>query len=176
MRRPELAERQDSDPAIKPICVLAGIQDDGLLQPRPEAVLQEPESAQVFAADTGASLDLEGNNLAVVALKHEIHLLARFATEVSGRHRRIRPADLLVDFPDRERLKEMTVLGQGCGRRLCDLLRGEIEQPGHHSRIDHVHLGMLDDPGAEGRAPCREPVNEEDGLKELDVVLRCRPV
>lgn len=79
--------------------VLAGIQDDGLLQARPKAIFQETESSQVFAADTGASLDLEGDYLAVVALKYQIHLVARFGAKVSSRHWRIRPADLLVDFP-----------------------------------------------------------------------------
>lgn len=39
--RPELTERQNPDPAIVPVRVLAGIQDDCFLQPRPEAILQE---------------------------------------------------------------------------------------------------------------------------------------
>ena len=52
-------------------------QDDGLFQARAKAILQETESAQVLAADTGAGLDLEGDHLAVVALKNEIHFVAR---------------------------------------------------------------------------------------------------
>jgi hypothetical protein len=39
-----------------PVRVLAGIQNDSLLPARSKAILQEMESAQVFAADTGASL------------------------------------------------------------------------------------------------------------------------
>jgi hypothetical protein len=39
--RPEFAERQDPNPAIMPVRVLACIQDDGLLQARPNAILQQ---------------------------------------------------------------------------------------------------------------------------------------
>ena len=53
---------------------------------------------------------------------------------------------------------------------------GEIKQPGHHAGIDHVDLGVLDDPGTEGGAPGRETVDEEDGVEKLGVVLRRRPL
>src|ERR1700722_1220208 len=70
----------------------------------------------------------------------------------------------------------MAVFSERRGIGLCDLFRGETEQPGHDAGIEYVHLGVLDDPGAKGGAPGREAVNEEDGFEELDVVLSRRPL
>jgi hypothetical protein len=156
--------------------MLAGVQHDGFYQAGAEAFLQDSKAAQVIAADPAARLDLEGDHLAVITLKYEIHLITRLGAEVPGRYRRVRPADLLEDLPYRERFEQVAVLGKrrGCGLR--DLLRAEIQQPGHDTGIDHVHFGVPGDPGAEGRPPRGETVDEEDGLEELDVVLRSGPV
>ena len=69
--------------------VLAGVKDDGFLQTRAEALFKQAEPAQVFAADAGAGLDLEGGYLTVVALKHKVHLIARLSAEVADCHRSV---------------------------------------------------------------------------------------
>jgi len=114
--------------------------------------------------------------LPIVALEHEIYFVTGLGPEIAARNRRIRPADLLEDLTDGECLKQVAVLSKSRGICLCDLLRVRLSSPGHHAGIDHVDLGVLDDPGTEGGAPGRETVDEEDGVEKLGVVLRRRPL
>ena len=67
-RSPEPVERQDRDPVIVCVRVFAGVQDDRFLQPGAEALFQLAETAEFFAADLGACLDLDGDYLTIVAL------------------------------------------------------------------------------------------------------------
>jgi hypothetical protein len=82
-----LAERQDPGPAFVAIGVLACIEDDGFLPAGTEPVLQEAEAAQVFTADAGARLDLEADDLAVVAFEDEVYFVTRFGADVASRYR-----------------------------------------------------------------------------------------
>jgi hypothetical protein len=70
-----LAERQDPGPVFVTVGVLACVEDDGFLPAGTEPILQEAEAAQVFATDAGARLDLEADDLAVVAFEDEVYLL-----------------------------------------------------------------------------------------------------
>jgi hypothetical protein len=67
--------------------VLAGVEDDGFLQARAEPFFQQAEAAEAFAADAGACLDLERDDLAVVAFKYEVYLVAGLCPEVAGCYR-----------------------------------------------------------------------------------------
>jgi hypothetical protein len=58
--------------------VFACIKDDRFLKPRAEALLELAEAAEVFAADPRACLDLDGDDLAVVAFEHEVDFVAGF--------------------------------------------------------------------------------------------------
>jgi hypothetical protein len=53
-----LAQRNHLDPAIRPVCVLAGVQDDGFVQARAEPVFQETKITQILAADAGTGFDV----------------------------------------------------------------------------------------------------------------------
>jgi hypothetical protein len=81
-----LAERQDLNPAIVLVGILAGVEDDGFLQSRSEPVLQKAQAVQVFAADASSGLELEGYYLAIVAFEHEVYLVTRLGPEMSGRY------------------------------------------------------------------------------------------
>src|SRR5258707_188520 len=102
-----------------------GVEDDRFLEPRAEAVLQLAEAAEVVGADPGTGLDLEGDYVTVVALKHEVNLVAGFGAEVPGGDWRIRPAGLLEDLPDSEGFEEVAIVGESRGRAL----RGWLAPP-----------------------------------------------
>jgi hypothetical protein len=92
--------------------VFAGVQDERLLQPGAEALFQLAETAEVFPGDPGACLDLDGDYLTVVALEHEVDLVACFGAKVPGGDRRIGPAGLLEYLPDGEGFEQVpTVRG-----------------------------------------------------------------
>jgi len=102
-------------------------------------------TAEVFAADPGAGLDLDGDYLTIVALKHEVGLVAGFGAEVPGGDRRIGPAGLLEHLPDSEGFEQVPVFGEGRRRGLSDLMRGKVQQPCHDAGIDEVYLRVLGD-------------------------------
>ena len=74
--------------------MFAGVQDDRFLQLRAEAFFKLAEAAEVFGADPGACLDLDGDYLAVVAFEHEVDFITGFGAEVPGGDRCIGPAGL----------------------------------------------------------------------------------
>ena len=87
--RPELTERQDPGPILKAVGILAGIEDDGFLQAGAESLFQEAQAVQVFTANAGSCLDLEADDLAVVALEDEVYLVAaldRKSTRLNSSH------------------------------------------------------------------------------------------
>ena len=77
-----MTERQDPGPVLVAVGILAGIEDDGFLQAGAESLFQEAQAVQVFAANAGSCLDLEGDDLAVVALEDEVYFVAALGPEV----------------------------------------------------------------------------------------------
>lgn len=52
------------------------------MQTGAESLFQEAQAVQVFAANAGSRLDLEGDDLAVVALEDEVYFVAALGPEV----------------------------------------------------------------------------------------------
>jgi len=103
--------------------------------------------------------------------QHQVDFVADGGPEVPGRDRGIRPTGLLEDLTDREGFDEVAVIRERSRVPLRDLLEGKVQQPCHHAGINHVHLGMTGDAGAQGRAPGGQALDEEDRFEQLDVVL-----
>ncbi len=66
---------------------MTGIEDDGFLQAGAESLPQKAQAVQVFAANAGPCLDLEGDDLAVVALEDKIYFVAALGPEVPDSYR-----------------------------------------------------------------------------------------
>ncbi len=62
----------------------AGVQDDGCFQPVSDSVPEVVHAAQVVTTDPGAGPDLEGDDLTVVALQHEVDFVPGIGAEVPG--------------------------------------------------------------------------------------------
>jgi hypothetical protein len=85
--RPELTERQDPGPILMAVGILAGKEDDRFLQAGAESLFQEAQAVQIFAANAGSRLDLEGDDLAVIALEDEVYFVAALGPEVPDSYR-----------------------------------------------------------------------------------------
>ena len=57
------------------------------MQAGAESLFQEAQAVQVFAANARPCLDLEGDDLAVVALEDEVYLVAALGPEVPDSYR-----------------------------------------------------------------------------------------
>lgn len=97
-------------------------------------------SGEVRAVDPARSLDLDGRHARVLGLDDEIDLGSVPGTVMPERDGCLRPFGLLDDLVDRERLREVPVLGQGGRVRGVETLCGHTEQVSGQPGVNQVHL------------------------------------
>jgi hypothetical protein len=114
--------------------------------------------------DAGSGLHFEPDDAAIPGLKNKINLIPVLGPEVGSRGYLCRPAQLLEDLADGERLDEMPELSQHSWVAAADLRGAEPEQPAGQPRVDDVHLGVCGDPFAKGGAPRWQPLDHEGRL------------
>ena len=84
----------------------------------------------------------------------------------------IRPADLLEDLADGERLHQVPELGQGGRVPAVDLRRAEPEQPARQPGVDDVHFRVSGRSLAQCLAPGGQPLDHECRFQEGCVPVR----
>jgi hypothetical protein len=83
----------------------------------------------------------------------------------------VHPGDLLANLAGDEGLEQVSQLLQRARVTPSQLLARQAQQPGRQARVDDVQLRLRARPRSQRPAPCRQPVDEEEGFEELRVVV-----